>query len=76
MIKGEETKSLPITNEMVWTAYKKVKSNGGSAGVDRLSLQAFEEDLERQLYKLWNRLSSGSYPALFTWRKNVDGKRF
>ncbi len=61
MIKGEETKSLPITKEMVWTAYKKVKSNGGSAGVDRVSLQAFEEDLERQLYKLWNRLSSGSY---------------
>ena len=61
MTKGEETRSLPITREMVMVAYKKVKENRGSAGVDRVSLEAFGEDLEKNLYKIWNRLSSGSY---------------
>jgi len=46
---------------MVWSAYKKVKSNRGSAGVDRVSLEVFEIDLGSNLYKIWNRLSSGSY---------------
>ena len=55
------TKSLPITQSMVWKAYKKVKSNRGSAGVDQVSLSDFDECLEKNLYKIWNRLSSGSY---------------
>jgi RNA-directed DNA polymerase len=46
---------------MVWEAYKKVKANKGSAGVDRVSLEEYEIKLEDNLYKLWNRLSSGSY---------------
>lgn len=46
---------------MVWEAYKKVKANRGSAGIDGESLKQFEENLSNNLYKLWNRLSSGSY---------------
>ncbi|MCG2591101.1 group II intron reverse transcriptase/maturase [Rhodohalobacter sulfatireducens] len=56
-----ETKSQPISKLMVWMAYRKVKANGGSAGIDRVSLEAFSNDLSGNLYKLWNRLSSGSY---------------
>jgi len=56
-----KTKSLPITEQMVITAYKKVKSNQGSSGVDAVSLSAYEQDLGNNLYKLWNRLCSGSY---------------
>jgi RNA-directed DNA polymerase len=58
-----ETKSttVPITKQMVREAYRKVKSNQGSAGVDKESLEMFEADLLNNLYKLWNRLSSGSY---------------
>jgi len=61
MTKGKETRSLPITKQMVWKAYQKVKSNQGSAGVDQVSLEKFQEDLDKNLYKIWNRLSSGSY---------------
>ena len=46
---------------MVWDAYKKVKRNKGSAGVDHQSLEAFDKVRSKELYKLWNRLSSGSY---------------
>jgi RNA-directed DNA polymerase len=56
-----ETKSQPISKLMVWMAYRKVKANGGSAGIDQVSLDAFSDDLSGNLYKLWNRLSSGSY---------------
>jgi len=56
-----ETKSQPISKLMVWMAYRKVKANGGSAGIDQVSLNAFSKDLSKNLYKLWNRLSSGSY---------------
>lgn len=56
-----ETKSQPISKLMVWKAYRKVKANGGSAGIDQVSLEVFSKDLSRNLYKLWNRLSSGSY---------------
>lgn len=46
---------------MVFEAWKQVRRNGGSAGVDAKSLKDFEEDLSNNLYKLWNRLTSGSY---------------
>jgi len=61
MIKEDGTKSLPITKLMVWKAYQKVKRNGGSAGIDGESLKLFQQDLSKNLYKIWNRLSSGSY---------------
>lgn len=58
-----ETKSttVPITQEMVKAAYRKVKANQGSAGVDNESLEMYQADLRNNLYVLWNRLSSGSY---------------
>jgi group II intron reverse transcriptase/maturase len=57
----EKAKPLPINKQMVWKAYKKVKSNKGSWGVDKVSIDQFENNLENNLYKLWNRLASGSY---------------
>jgi RNA-directed DNA polymerase len=56
-----ESKTVPITKEMVRSAYRKVKSNQGSAGVDRESLEEFQQNLSGNLYKIWNRLASGSY---------------
>ena len=56
-----ESKTVPITKQMVKGAYRKVKANKGSAGVDKESLEEFEVNLINNLYKLWNRLSSGSY---------------
>ena len=56
-----ETKSIPITQEMVLSAYKKVRKNKGTAGIDNESLSMFEENLSDNLYITWNRLSSGSY---------------
>jgi len=61
MIDYYETKSQPITRVMVWQAYKKVKQNKGSSGVDGMTWAMLDSDLSRHLYKLWNRLSSGSY---------------
>jgi len=58
---SDQTKPFKITKRQVYEAYKRVKANGGAAGVDRQSLKDFEEDLSDNLYKLWNRLASGSY---------------
>lgn len=57
----ESTKPFRIAKQAVWEAYKRVKANHGAAGVDEESITAFEENLKDNLYKLWNRLSSGSY---------------
>ncbi len=46
---------------MVWEAYRRVKANKGAAGVDGQSVEQFEQDLRNNLYRLWNRMSSGSY---------------
>ena len=56
-----EAKPYAIPKQLVWDAYKKVKANRGAAGVDGQSLADFEKDLKNNLYKLWNRMSSGSY---------------
>ncbi len=55
------TKSVPISKTMVWEAYKKVKANKGSAGVDQISMEEFDADRSKHLFKLWNRMASGSY---------------
>jgi RNA-directed DNA polymerase len=55
------TKPYQISKQLVWDAYRKVKINGGAAGVDQESIQAFETKLKANLYKQWNRMSSGSY---------------
>ena len=57
----EKARPIPITGIMVEDAFRKVKSNKGSAGIDKISISQFEEKLSDNLYKLWNRLSSGSY---------------
>jgi RNA-directed DNA polymerase len=54
-------KPFGISKRDVWDAYKRVKANRGAAGVDGQSIAEFEENLVSNLYKLWNRLASGSY---------------
>ncbi|WP_419604500.1 reverse transcriptase domain-containing protein, partial [Thiolapillus sp.] len=54
-------KPFAIAKSLVWEAYKDVKANRGAAGVDGQSLQQFEQRLGPNLYRIWNRLSSGSY---------------
>ena len=61
MIEFEKTKSLPITKEMVREAYLQVRRKGKSAGVDNLSMSQYDLQRHRHLYKVWNRLASGSY---------------
>ena len=56
-----EAKPYNIPKRLVWEAYQRVKANRGAAGVDGVSLAAFELDLKGNLYKIWNRMSSGSY---------------
>ncbi len=56
-----EAKPYDIPKQLVWKAYQRVKANRGAAGVDGESLAAFEKDLRNNLYKVWNRMSSGSY---------------
>lgn len=56
-----KAKPFSISKQEVFAAYKQVKANKGAAGVDGQSLEDFEEKLEDNLYKLWNRMSSGSY---------------
>lgn len=55
------TKSLPISKRMVWNSYQKVVTKNGGAGIDRVSIEMFNEEMVNNLYKLWNRMSSGSY---------------
>ena len=57
----DEAKPFLIPKREVWEAFKRVKANQGAAGVDGQSIADFEADLSNNLYKLWNRLSSGSY---------------
>ena len=56
-----DAKPYDIPKQLVWDAYRRVKANQGAAGVDGMSLAAFEKDLKGNLYKIWNRMSSGSY---------------
>jgi hypothetical protein len=64
-LKGEElvseAKPFSISKWEVWDAYQQVKVNQGAAGIDEQSIAEFEEHLKDNLYKLWNRMSSGSY---------------
>lgn len=53
-------KPFVIPKRLVWNAWRLVRANRGSAGVDEISLDLFERDLKNNLYQLWNRMSSGS----------------
>jgi len=73
-----EAKPFGISKRAVWEAYRKVKENRGAAGVDGQSLEDFERDLANNLYKLWNRMTSGSYfppPVLAVEIPKADGGR-
>ena len=54
-------KPYGIAKRTVWEAYQQVKANRGAAGIDDETIADFEQDLSKNLYKLWNRMSSGSY---------------
>src|SRR4051812_38514250 len=54
-------KSFEISKREVWDAYRQVKANRGAVGVDGCSIEDFEKDLKNNLYRIWNRMSSGSY---------------
>jgi len=56
-----KAKPFSISKRVVFEAYKRVKANKGAAGVDGESIADFEKDLKNNLYKIWNRMSSGSY---------------
>jgi RNA-directed DNA polymerase len=56
-----KAKPFDIPKRIVWEAYQRVKANRGAAGVDDQSIEAFDQDVKNNLFKLWNRLSSGSY---------------
>ncbi len=74
-----KAKPFSISKQVVWDAFKRVKANGGAAGVDGVSIAEFEKNLKGNLYKLWNRMSSGSYfpPPVRTVEipKDSGGKR-
>jgi RNA-directed DNA polymerase len=57
----EQAKSFEIPKQLVWAAYRQVRSRKGAGGVDQVELEDYERDLKDNLYKLWNRMSSGSY---------------
>ena len=57
----ETTKPFDIPKILVWKAYKLVKANKGVGGIDSQSIDEFEENLKGNLYKIWNRMSSGCY---------------
>jgi RNA-directed DNA polymerase len=71
------TKSFSISKQTVWEAYKLVKANRGEAGVDGQAISDFERNLKSNLYKIWNRMSSGSYcppPVREVEIPKADGK--
>ncbi|MEK0340413.1 MAG: hypothetical protein QQN46_09400, partial [Nitrosopumilus sp.] len=59
--RAEQAKSFCISKWVVWEAYKRVKANKVASGVDDESIEMFEQDLKNNLYKIWNRMSSGTY---------------
>lgn len=53
------------------TAFEKVKANKGGAGVDGVTIEDFEKDLKNNLYKIWNRMSSGAYFPVIVHQGNL-----
>ena len=57
----KETKPFVISKALIWDAYQRVKANKGSAGIDGQTIESFASDEKENLYRVWNRMSSGSY---------------
>ena len=75
--KPQDSKPFQIDKKVVWEAFVRVKANKGAAGVDEQSIEEFEADLKNNLFKIWNRLSSGSYfppPVLAVEIPKAGGK--
>jgi RNA-directed DNA polymerase len=70
----EQTKPYAISKRVLWKAYKLVKKNGGSAGVDGMTLNDLEDQVGDKLYTLWNRMSSGSYFPKSVQRVDIPKK--
>ena len=73
----EHTKSQPITKAQVWAAYREVGKHGKSGGVDAVTLRDYEQRKSKELYKVWNRMTSGSYYPPAVRRTEIpksDGK--
>ena len=72
-------KPFSIPKQLIFDAWKEVKENRGSAGIDAVKIKDYQEQLGKNLYKLWNRMSSGSYfpqpVKLVEIPKNSGGKR-
>lgn len=68
MMSEEKTKSFAVSKQMVYDSYLKVCSKDGSEGIDKETIDMFNKDLSKNLYKVWNRMASGSYfpPAVRT----------
>ena len=75
----DQAKPFSISKREVWESYKLVRANRGAAGIDGQSISAFEKNLANNLFKMWNRMSSGSYFPLAVRRveipKDTGGKR-
>ena len=75
----ENAKPYDISRHLIMAGYERVKENRGSSGIDNVSLKDFGKDIKKNLYKIWNRMSSGSYfpPAvkLVEIPKNGGGTR-
>ena len=72
-----KTKSYCISKQIVLEAYNRVASNKGSAGIDNQTIEEFDRNWKNNLYKLWNRMSAGSYFPKPVKRVNIpkgDGK--
>ncbi|MEP7318329.1 MAG: group II intron reverse transcriptase/maturase [Panacibacter sp.] len=61
MMEEEKTKSFPVSKRMVYESYLKVMSKNGCAGIDGQSIEMFEANMSKNLYKIYNRMASGSY---------------
>ena len=67
----QNTKPFSVTKQQVWNAWKRVKANQGGAGIDAQSIADFDVNLADNLYKIWNRMASGSYHPKPVRRVNI-----
>src|SRR5262245_65062983 len=69
-----QSKSHDIPKRLIWDAWLKVRSKGGAAGADGVTIEQFETRLQDNLYRLWNRMSSGSYFPGPVWAVEIPKK--